>query len=367
MRLAFAIVSLFPWGGLQRVCLRLAREAIDAGHEVTIFTSRTQGDAHAGIPVSVLPVHALTNHGRNRAFGEALAQAVLGRFDRLVGFDKLPGLDIYLCGDLCFADRPFGFWSRFHPRVRTMLELEGACFSPAARTRVLVLTEAQREAYLRAWGTQPDRIEVLPPTIETQRRHPEYRTDGTRERMRAELGLGADEIAVLCVGAWAERKGFDRAVDALRAEPAWRLLVCGIEPNSRDGGMLLARARRAGAADRVHLLGPRADLIELMAASDLLAHPARAETTGTVILEAVINGLPAVVTEVCGFAPHVRTAAAGIVVGEPFRQVEFEQALRVAADSARRATWSANGAGYGADPVLYSGFDRALKAICGAK
>ena len=44
MRLAFAIVSFFRWGGLQRDCLRLARAAADAGHEVTIFTARTRGE-----------------------------------------------------------------------------------------------------------------------------------------------------------------------------------------------------------------------------------------------------------------------------------------------------------------------------------
>lgn len=364
MRLAFAIVSLFPWGGLQRVCLRLARDATAAGHEVTIFTARVEGVIPADLEVRLLPVRALTNHQRDRSFGAALATVTADRFDRVVGFNKLPGLDVYVCGDLCLAERKPGFWSRLNPRVRTMLELEGACFSPASRTHVLALAEPQREGYRRAWGTPSERIEVLPPTIETDRRHPEYRADGTRERMRKQLGLPAEDLIALCVGAGGRGKGFDRVVEALEADARWKLLVCGIEPDSREGKTLLALARRLDLADRVNLLGPRRDVMELMAASDLLVHTARVETTGGVILEALVNGLPAVVTEVCGFAAHVKAADAGIVLSEPFRQTELADALRVAADAARRARWSANGAAYGADPVLYSGFDRALKAIC---
>jgi len=364
MRLAFAIVRLFPWGGLQRDCLRLARAAMDAGHQVTIFAAQVQGDIAGDIHVEVLPARALTNHGRNRRFGRALQRAASRRFDRLIGFDKLPGLDVLYCGDLCFAEREFGFWSRLNPRVRAMIELEGACFSVASRTRVLVLADAQAEAYRRAWRTPPERLRILPPPLDPSRRHPEFRTDGTRERMRRELGLAADHLVCLCVGAWAHRKGFDRAVAALTESPRGKLLICGIGPAAREGAQLLAQASRLGVAERVQLLGPRDDVARLMAAADLLVHPARAETTGTVILEAIINGLPAIATEVCGFAPHVKKADAGIVLREPFQQSALNQAIETATASSLRARWSAHAAAYGADSELYAGIDRALQAIC---
>ena len=37
MRFAFAIVSLFPGGGLQRDCLGIARLVCGAGHQVTML------------------------------------------------------------------------------------------------------------------------------------------------------------------------------------------------------------------------------------------------------------------------------------------------------------------------------------------
>ncbi len=100
-----------------------------------------------------------------------------------------------------------------------------------------------------------------------------------------------------------------------------------------------------------------------MAASDLFVHPARLETTGAAILEAVINGLPQVTSARCGYALHVQRAAAGIVLEEPFSARALEQALAVAADPARRAQWSANGIAYGADPELYRGIERAAEFV----
>jgi UDP-glucose:(heptosyl)LPS alpha-1,3-glucosyltransferase len=302
MRLAFAIVSLFPWGGLQRDCIRLARCGKGAGHEVTILASRTDGELPHDIDVKVLPVRALTNHGRNRRFARALVGAVAGKFDRVVGFNKIPGLDVLYCGDMCFADRKRRLWSRLNPRVGGMLALEGACFGPESRTRVLALTDVQTAAYRRAWGTPAERFVLLPPPIDAARRHPEFRKDGTREGVRAELGLTGTTTALLSIGTAVRTKGFDRIIAALPELPNATALICGLSPKSRDAKALLDQARGADVAGRVQLLGPRADVPELMAAADVYVNPARTETGGIAILEALVNGVPVVTTEVCGFS-----------------------------------------------------------------
>jgi UDP-glucose:(heptosyl)LPS alpha-1,3-glucosyltransferase len=362
MRLVFAIVSLFPWGGLQRDCLRLARAVKQAGHQVTILAARIHGELPPELDVKVLPVRAFTNHGRNRRFGEAVRGAAAG-FDRIVGFNKLPGLDVLYCGDVCFAGRKRGFWSALNPRVRGMLALEEACFAPSSRTRVLALTEPQIAAYRRAWRTPAERITLLPPPIDAARRHPEFRNDGTRERVRAELGIKETTIVLLSIGTSTRTKGFDRTVSALPEFPQAKLLICGVVADTREGTALLDQARSLGVADRVRLLGPRADVPELIAAADVFVHPARTENTGNVILEAIINGLPVVTTEGCGFACHVRSAQAGIVLREPFTIPGLVDALERAVHPSCREMWSANAGCYGKNPELFSGIDRAVRAI----
>ncbi len=100
-----------------------------------------------------------------------------------------------------------------------------------------------------------------------------------------------------------------------------------------------------------------------MAAADLLVHPARYDTTGTVILEAVVNGLPVITTAACGYARHVDFAGAGIVVREPFDFRLFVAALEQARDRSTSSAWSEAGAEYGKNPALYQGRLHAAEAI----
>ena len=67
-------------------------------------------------------------------------------------------------------------------------------------------------------------------------------------------------------------------------------------------------ARQLGVVDRVHFLGGRHDVPDFLLASDLLVHPAYAENTGTVLLEAMVSGLPVLTTDVCGYAFHIQKA-----------------------------------------------------------
>ena len=55
-------------------------------------------------------------------------------------------------------------------------------------------------------------------------------------------------------------------------------------------------------------------------AADLLLHPAYHENTGTILLEALVSGLPILTTDVCGYAHYVQEAKAGCVLTSPFQQ-----------------------------------------------
>ncbi len=361
-RIAFGIVSLFPGGGLQRNCLAIARILRRRGHEVVIFTSRTAGPPPSEVPIEVLENRAWTNHGRNRRFAADLAEATSNRFDLVVGFDKLSGLDVLYCADASIAAQRG--WRRLTPRYRALRALEAACFAAGADTRIIALSPSQIEGYRCAWQTEPQRMALLPPNVERERRHPECRLDGTRERRRAALGLKDDDWTWLGIGRQPRIKGFDRAVAALTAFPGARLFILGLDRSDARAGPLLELARSLEVEDRIALLGlADAEIPALMAAADLLIHPARVDTTGTVILEAIVNGLPVVTTAVCGYAGHVQAADAGIVLPEPFAQRSLLAALREASDGTRASTWSANAVRYGERPELYSGLEAAADLI----
>jgi UDP-glucose:(heptosyl)LPS alpha-1,3-glucosyltransferase len=359
MRFALAIVSLFPWGGLQRDCLRLARVLAERGHHTTVLAGRLSGDLPADITIEEVATRGWSNAARNRRFAEAVSERARG-FDRIVGFDKLSGLDFLYCADPSVAARVRPL-QRLLPRYRELLRLEAACFAPESRTRIIALSETQIAAYRAAWRTPPDRFALLPPGIDPARRRPELRAESAR--LRATLGLPREATIFLAIASQPHVKGLDRSVAALRNIPAAHLAIVGLNAGDRRAHGLAQVVRASGIGDRVHWLGPREDVPEIMAAADILIHPARTETSGMVILEAIINGLPVVTTAACGFAPHVESADGGIVIPEPFTGAALEAALALAADPERRRGWSARAAAYGADPGLYSGIDRAAAIV----
>lgn len=363
MNIAFAIVSIFAGGGLQRDCLAIASRLQTRGHKVTLFAENRRGDLPGQVAIELLPNRAWTNHGRDLRFADDVLRRCSEKFDRLVGFGKLKGLDLIYCADPCVAARAPAPFSRLTGRRRAMVDLEAASFAPGAKTQCLLLSERQLREFSETWSTEAERLVLLPPTIDRSRRQPELRSNGMREAARDQLGLKPNHWTWLAIATQPRVKGLDRAVETLKDFPEARLLIAGVAAGSRHGRALQRWARHVGAADRVTLLGLRQDIPQLMAASDLLVHPARYDTTGTVILEALVNGLPVVTTGICGYATHVASADAGIVIGEPFRQRDLLEALSQAQADERRANWSRNGIAYGERSDLYSGLDRAADLI----
>lgn len=331
------------------------------GHAVTIFCRKREGD-FPDLAIVELPNIALTNHGRNIRFARHLSDAVNGRFDIVAGFNKMPGLDILYCADPP-ARPPRNLFDRINPRVMGMHRLEASCFGPQSDTQLLLLADPQRDDYQRIWAMTEARVAVMPPTIERGRAQPALRGSEARAEMRAKLGLASSTLAWLFVAGFPETKGFDRILTALPSFPHVRVLCAGFDLADPKLGRLAKQAAHLNVAHQIVSLGRREDIPALMAASDLLVHPSRLDITGTVILEAMVNGLPVITTALCGYAAHVTAAGAGIVTPEPFAQRAFTSALEQANDAACRARWSANAAAYGAANDLYSGLDRAADAI----
>ena len=205
---------------------------------------------------------------------------------------------------------------------------------------------------------------MLQPSIDPTRQRPELRSAQHRAAVRAKLGITENSTTWLWVGAQAQVKGLDRVLAALQSAPnATTLLVAGIDPDSKDAiqaGRMLGR--KAGS---VRFLGFREDIPELMAAADILVHPSRLDVTGQVIMEAIVNGLPAVVTGLCGFAEHVEKSGAGIVLPEPFTQAALDAAVARMRDPALLQTMSLAGIRYGRETAPVSGLDQAADVIEG--
>ena len=367
MHFAFCLYKHFPYSGLSLDMLRIANECTQRGHKATVFTGSWEGDIPPGLEVVVIKHFGFTNHTRAHTFHRKLKRELAKyEFDVIVGFNKIPGMDIYYCGDYCYVGRSFlrhSFFYRFTPRFLYFSSFERGVFDASSKTNILSLSNREKLIYQQYYLTQDSRFLCLPPTLEKERwANLEDLPD--RQTLRTSLGIQEDENLVLLIGSGFATKGLDRAIIALASLPPELLAKTKLFVVGQDKIDSFQRsAKRLDVADRSHFLGGRKDVPALMKAGDMLLHPAYAETTGGVLLEAIVSGLPVLATPVCGYAPHIKTANAGYVLRKRFSQEELNEKLQKMLLSERKEEWRENGIKYGQNPSLYVMPQRAVDFI----
>jgi len=141
------------------------------------------------------------------------------------------------------------------------------------------------------------------------------RAPGSRESVRASLGIRADAFLIGWLGRMTEVKRVD---DLLRAFARMservgdaQLALAGDGPLRGEMEQL---ARQLGVEDRCHFIGFRDDVGPLYAAFDTVALTSANEGTPVTLIEALAAGLPAVATDVGGVSDVVPDGEAGFLV-----------------------------------------------------
>ena len=366
--IAFCLFKYFPYGGLQRDFLRIALETQARGFNIRIYTLEWEGDIPDGFEIIVVPVSALTNHTRYRKY-HAWVDSALKKYpvERLVGFNKMPGLDVYYAADSCYEDKAQNqrSWAYRHtPRYDLFSEFEESVFSRDSETEILMISSVQVPLFEQYYSIQPERIHLLSPGIARDRIAPANRND-IRADFRREMKLGDDEILLLMIGSGFITKGLDRILIAMSALPQSlldraRLIVIGQD----NPGAFRRMALKLGLSGRVSILKGRDDVPHFLMGADLLVHPAYVENTGTVLLEAIVAGLPVIATDICGYAPYVEKADAGQLIPSPFHQETFNVMLEGMINKLGESDWSANGIAFAAVADIYNMPQHAADYIC---
>lgn len=134
--------------------------------------------------------------------------------------------------------------------------------------------------------------------------------------LRDELKLAQNDIVVGCVAVMRASKGHRALIDAMepliRSRPNLHLvLVGGGSPTFEQIQSHIAERRLA---KRVHLMGRRDDVPNLLAGFDLFALATEQEASGTVFVEAAAAGLAVVGTDVDGVPEMMENGSTGLLV-----------------------------------------------------
>ncbi|WP_431681080.1 glycosyltransferase [Kitasatospora sp. KL5] len=334
------VVTGLAAGGAERQLHLLLRHLPDRHHcEVAALTN--PGTVAEALRADGFVVHDLAMRG-NRDL------AVLPRLTRLIRARRYQAVHTHLyraglygriAARLAGVPAVLATEHSLHPGV-----IEGRAAGRGVRAlylaaerlgRTTLAVSGQVAATLHDWGVPPHRVHLLPNGIEAAR----YAVPaGTREAVRAALGLPPEAFVVGAVGRLVPGKRFDVLVGALAALAARpggrpvRLLLVGEGP---ERPALEALAARAGVADALLPTGERDDVPELLAAMDVLAAPSAEETFGLTVLEGLAAGLPVLCTA-CPALDGLGPDAAPGAVRLPGTAEAYTAALAGLRDAPRR-------------------------------
>jgi len=187
-----------------------------------------------------------------------------------------------------------------------------------AASVVIANSERTADDLTRALGVSPDRIAVV--------------RFGSDPAVPSDADTAGSERLVF-VGAlgWDRNKGLDVALQALQllvrgGDEKTTLTVAGpgtVEP-------WVAMTRRLGLEGRVHFVGAIDDVPALLRTADLLVSPVRYEAYGLAIQEALVHGVPALVSANAGIVPLLRASAPQLVVPDGSGPAVWAEAIAAA-------------------------------------
>ena len=375
MRVLHVVPTYFPavrYGGPIYSVHALCQGLAAAGHEVHVFTTSVDGPGDSTVPhdrsvdLDGVQVHYFRSRWLRRLYYSADLATQLGwmagDFDimhlhSVFLFPTWAGARAAVRAGVPYVLSPRGMLIRELIRRRSSATklawiylIERGNLERAAR--IHLTSEEERRALVEL-GLALAPTTVIPNGVDAPVC---CSPDAISADVRALVAEGFD---ILSFGRINWKKGLDRLIRAMAEVPDARALIAG---HDEDGLAvnLKSVAEECGVGDRIRFL-PRqitgADKEALFACARLFALPSLSENFGNVVAEAMIRGLPVVVSERVGAAEIVVASGGGVVVrGGP---QDFAAALAsVLHSNERRAAMGAAGASYARERLAWDAIAR---------
>jgi glycosyltransferase involved in cell wall biosynthesis len=182
------------------------------------------------------------------------------------------------------------------PRKMAALQRIDRWTARAARPLFIAVSEAVKRSALRNLGVRADRVRVIYNSIDQATLSC---APGEPERVRQAAQIPADAFVYVNVGRLAPQKGQPvllRAFRQVAAElPAAYLVFVGEGPEEEA---LKTLARELGTSERVRFLGRRTDVGACLEMADAFVFPSLFEGLPLAPIEAMLKGLPCIVTRI---------------------------------------------------------------------
>jgi glycosyltransferase involved in cell wall biosynthesis len=313
-------------GGVGRQVLALIADQVERGYDVAVACP-PRGELPERISATGVR-HFPWTAERFPGPGVALEAAALGRIVRASGADlfHLHSSKAGLAGRLLLRGRRP---TLFQPHAWSFEAVNGVVGRAAltweriaARWAHLVVCVSEGERLRGEESGIHANYRVIPNGVDLEAFPPASPEE--RHAARTRLGRARAERLVVCIGRLARAKGQDVLLNAWprvrKRVPDATLVLVGTGP---DEGVLRRRAT-AG----VELVGARDDVIDWLAAADVVVQPSRWEAMSLALLEAMARGRSVVATDVAGMPEilaHVDGAVVPVEAPEPLAAAIVER------------------------------------------
>jgi glycosyltransferase involved in cell wall biosynthesis len=206
---------------------------------------------------------------------------------------------------------------------------------------VVASAESVRDFYIKQVDADPSKVDVIYNAVDWS----QLQTTMTPEKFRQSIGAPTDVPVAGIIARLTEQKAHRVLFDAMAHHPGLsqlHLLVVG-DGELRDH--LKGRVATLGLQSRVHFLGARRDLGNVLAGIDLFVMPSFWEGLPLSLVLAMGAGLPVVATAVAGIPEVVQDGVSGLLIppndtaalGDALARVIADDTLRVRMGQAARA------------------------------
>ncbi len=302
----------FMVGGAEEMVLNLVRHLPAERYEPMVCAIHQPGPVGDEIAATGVPFRTL---GRVPGLRDPLAVAALYRYLRQVRPD--------IVHTFLLTASLYGRLAAIAARVPIVIGTEVNIYERKQRhhaiaerllmagTDSVIASAASVKAfYVEQIGADPSRVDVVYNAVDFDM----LRTTRTPEQARAAIGVPAGAMTAGVIARLTDQKGHHVLLEALAATPALsqlHLIVIGDGPLR---GALEAQAAALALSSRVHFLGARRDLGDLLPAMDIFVLPSLWEGLPLSLVLAMGAALPAVSTRVAGIPEVVDDGATGLLV-----------------------------------------------------